>query len=302
MSFRSIVQINTTSSVLVVFEVFRPNSHRGNQRKLPGEHRLSIAQNEAAKVFKALHKPGSPIVLTNVWDAISARAVGALPATKALATASAAIAAAAGIEDDDLTLDINLRAIAAIAKVAKEFNKPLTADFQDGFAEQLEDGVRQVIRMGVVGINLEDLGREKGGLYTVEEAQERVRRVMQVAREEGVPDFVVNARSDAYFAGNGLDDAIARGKAYLEAGASNVFIWGGPKREGWGREEVARACGELDGRLNVILVTMKPGGLSVKDLGKIGVSRISVGPGLMRRTVKAMEEEARAILEGEEVR
>ncbi|KAH9882005.1 hypothetical protein J1614_001176 [Plenodomus biglobosus] len=255
-------------------------------------------RNETAKLFKALHKPGSPLILTNVWDAISARAVAALPATKALATASAAIAAAAGIEDDDLTLDVNLRAIAAIAKVAHEFNKPLTADFQDGFGEQLEDGVRQIIRMGVVGINLEDLAREKGGLYTVEEAQERVRRVMAVAVEEGVPDFVVNARSDAYFAGGGLDDAISRGKAYLEAGASNVFIWGGPTREGWGKREVERACKELNGRLNVILVTMKPGGLSVKELGEIGVSRISLGPGLMRRTMRAVEEEARAILEG----
>ncbi|CBX93864.1 similar to PEP phosphonomutase [Plenodomus lingam JN3] len=256
-------------------------------------------QNETAKLFKSLHKPGSPIVLTNVWDAISARAVAAIPATKALATASAAVAAAAGIDDDDLTLDINLRAIAAIAKVAKEFNKPLTADFQDGFGEQLEDGVRQIIRMGVVGINLEDLGREKGGLYTIEEAQERVRRVMAVAREEGVPDFVVNARSDSYFAGHGLDDAITRGKAYLKAGASNVFIWGGPTREGWRRDEVVKACKELDGRLNVILVTMKPGGLSVGELGEIGVSRISVGPGFMKRTMKAMEEEARTILEGE---
>lgn len=259
-------------------------------------------RNETARLFKDLHKPGSPLILTNVWDAISARAVAALPTTKALATASAAIAAAAGIEDDDLTLDINLRAIAAIAKVAHEFNKPLTADFQDGFGEELEDGVRQIIRMGVVGINLEDLAREKGSLYTIEEAQDRVRRVMAVAGEEGVPDFVVNARSDAYFAGGGLDDAIARGKAYLEAGASNVFIWGGPTREGWRKTEVERACKELNGRLNVILVTMKPGGLSVKELGEMGVGRISVGPGLMRRAMMAVEEEARAILEGVGVR
>lgn len=257
------------------------------------------SQNAQAKVLKALHEPGDPLVLTNVWDAITAKTVGSLPASKALATASAAIAAAAGISDDDLTLDINLRAIGAIAKVAKELNKPLTADFQDGFGDQLEDGVRSVIKLGAVGINLEDFGRELNGLYTLEEAQSRVRRVMAVAKEEGVPDFVLNARSDALFAGNGLDDAVQRGKAYLEAGASNVFIWGGPSRQGWKREDVEKACKALDGRLNVILIRVMPGGLTVKELGEIGVARISVGPQLMMRTTAAVAEEAGRILGGE---
>lgn len=259
------------------------------------------SQNDTARLLKALHSPGDPLILTNVWDAITARIVAALPETKALATASAAIAAAAGIDDDDLTLDINLRAIAAVARVAKEFNRPLTADFQDGFADQLVDGVRSVIKLGVVGINLEDLGREVGGLYSVEEAQERIRRVLRVAREEGVPDFVVNARTDALFAGRGVDDAIQRGKAYLEAGAANVFVWGGPSRQGWGREEVEKVCRALDGRLNVLLVRMKAGGLTVEELRKIGVARISVGPQLMYRTRLALEEEAKAILGGQGV-
>lgn len=260
------------------------------------------SQNDIAKAFKALHKPGNPLIVTNVWDAITAKIVAELPKTKALATASFAIAAAAGLADDDLTLEVNLRAIAVIAKVAKQFNKPLTVDFQDGFGDQLEDGVRQVIKLGAVGINLEDFSRELNGLYPITEAQDRVRRVLKVAAEEGVPDFVVNARTDALFASADLAEAIARGKAYLEAGAANIFIWGGPMRKGWSREEVEQAAKALDGRLNVILVRLKADGLSVKELseiGGIGVARISVGPQLMLRTAGLIAEEASKILDGE---
>ncbi|KAF1839471.1 PEP phosphonomutase-like protein [Decorospora gaudefroyi] len=261
-------------------------------------------QNDTAKAFKALHKPGNPLILSNIWDAITARTVAALPQTQALATASYAIAAAAGIQDEELTLETNLRAVSAIAKVANEFTLPLTVDFQDGFGDQLAEGVREVIRLGAVGINLEDLDRNTNALFSVEEAQTRIRRVMEVAKEEDVPDFVVNARTDALFtpassstSGGSLEEAIARGKAYLAAGASNIFIWGGPSRKGWGRDDVETATKALGGRLNVLLVMMQPGGLSVNDLSDIGVSRISIGPQLMFKVVSVLSDEAGAVLQ-----
>lgn len=262
-------------------------------------------QNDLAKTLKALHKPGSPLILTNIWDAISARTVAALPGTKALATASYAVAAAAGFEDHELTLEVNLHAVKGIGRIAKEFNKPLTVDFQDGFGDKLEEGVRDVIRLGAVGINLEDFGRElgeKGELYPIPVAQERIRRVLRVAAEEGLPDFVINARTDALIAGLTIDDAIERGKAYLEAGATNVFIWGGRERGGTTRTEIQKASKALGGRLNVSLIRVKPGGLTVKQLSEdIGVARISVGPQLMLRTAGAVAEEASKILAGEVV-
>ena len=260
-----------------------------------------MPQNDLAKTLKALHEPGNPLIVANVWDAISAKTVAQLPSTKALATASFAIAAAAGLDDKDLTLDVNIRAIRAIAGVAKEFNKPLTADLQDGFGDQLEEAIREVIRAGAVGINLEDFGRElgeKGDLYPVEVAQERIRRALKIANEEGVPDFVINARTDALLVGKDINEAIVRGKAYLEAGASNIFIWGGRERGGTTREEVEKASKALGGRLNVILVKIMPGGLKVGDLRKIGVARISVGPQLMLLTQAAVAKEATGISEG----
>jgi 2-methylisocitrate lyase-like PEP mutase family enzyme len=152
-----------------------------------------------------------------------------------------------------------------------------------------------------VGINLEDFGRDVARLYTISEAQERIRRVLRVAREEGVPEFVVNARTDALSVGKPVDEAIERGIAYLTAGAANVFIWGGSSRKGWSREDVKKACGELGGMLNVILVRTRSDGLSVEELRKIGVSRISVGPQLMLRTVEGVTNEAKSIHAGEGV-
>jgi 2-methylisocitrate lyase-like PEP mutase family enzyme len=258
------------------------------------------SQNNVAIAFKALHKPGDPLVLTNIWDAITAKTIASLPTTKALATASFAIAAAAGIPDEELTLEINLRAVLGISKIAAQFNLPLTVDMQDGFGDELEEGVRQIIRMGAVGMNLEDFDRQRDGLFGIDEAQDRIRRAMSVARDEGVPDFFVNARTDSFFAGGdaGLDTAIQRGKAYLEAGASNVFIWGGPSRKGWGKEDVEKATEALQGRLNVILAMMQPGGLSVKQLGELGVCRISLGPQLMRKMMETLGQDASAVLEG----
>lgn len=259
---------------------------------------MASSLNATAKVFKALHTPGSPVILTNVWDAISANAVASLPSTKALATASAAVAAAAGLDDEHLSLDMNLSAARAIGKVAKRFNKPLTVDFQDGYGDQLEAGVREVIRAGAVGINLEDFGREigpQGQLYSIDVAMSRIKAVMDVAKTEGVPDFVVNARTDALLEGQGISQAIERGQSYLEAGAANVFVWGGKKRGGITRQEVVELTKAFGGKFNVSLrVTSE--GLSIKELKEIGVARISIGPQLTAKVAEHLKSEAEKIL------
>lgn len=256
------------------------------------------SQNDRARYFRALHKPGNPLILTNVWDAITASSIASLPQTRALATASFAVAAAAGLSDNDLTLEVNMRAVSAIAQVAKQHDLPLTVDFQDGFGDDLENGVRKLIELGAVGINLEDFSRSLNGLLSISEQCEKIKTVMGIAQELGVPDFVVNARTDALFEGKDVSEAIERGKAYLEAGAFNVFIWGGPSRQGWNRSEVERASKALDGRLNVILLRGKVGGLSVKQIGELGVARISIGPGLMKWASEQISQEAARILEG----
>lgn len=186
----------------------------------------------------SLHVPHKPLVLTNVWDAGSAKVAAAHPSCAALATASYAVAGCAGIQDDDLTMEENLAAVERIAAVAKEFGKPLTVDVQSGYGDRLEETVRKLLDIGVVGCNLEDMDGATGKMYPVEEAVQRVERTLAVAKEFGVPQFVVNARTDILGAGGTVKEAIERGQAYLNAGATTFFIWRTPRSGGATRGEI----------------------------------------------------------------
>jgi 2-methylisocitrate lyase-like PEP mutase family enzyme len=238
-----------------------------------------------AKTFKALHQPGNPLVLANVYDILSSRAVASLPSSKALATASYAIAAARGTTDEDLDLYTNLAAIPDIAAVAKQFNKPLTVDIQDGYGDSLEKAIATLIDQGVVGVNLEDCDKN-GKLYSIDTAVERITRTLAVAQQKGVPDFVVNARCDVLVQGGTVDEVLDRGKKYIAAGATTVFVWGGSSR-GVSRQEVETMVKEFDGRLNVLL-SGKPDALTIPQIRELGVARISIGPTLQVEAMKAL--------------
>jgi 2-methylisocitrate lyase-like PEP mutase family enzyme len=256
-----------------------------------------------AQDFRALHIPGSPLVLTNVWDPPTVSLALNYPQTKAIATASFAIATVAGFEDDELTFEDNLYAVKRIArrlaKEGKALKIPLTVDMQDGYGAHLKEGIESVIEMGVVGINLEDSSSTLGELKLID-ADEHVRKiqaVLETAAAKGVPGFVVNARTDCVLLGGTIDEAIERGKKYLSAGATTVFVWGGMQR-GLRDAEVSKLAKGLDGRVNVIYRKSIKDALSVKDIADLGVARISMGPGLWRESMSAVDKELGRILNG----
>jgi 2-methylisocitrate lyase-like PEP mutase family enzyme len=289
--------------------------------------------NSYATTLKALHVPSHPIVFANIYDPASTTALLSLntppptsqephpataptpssskPLVRAVATASYAIAASLGIADEDLTLEQNISAIRAISPLVRAAGLPLSVDLQDGYGEQLDFAVREAIRAGAVGANIEDSYPERGfgvGLSAFRECEAqcgRIRRILEVARGEGVGDFVVNARTDVFRlspAPEGWDEsrvveeAVRRGRAYLEAGATCVFVWGGSGR-GVRRGEVEILVRELKGRVAVKLADGEEG-LSVRELAEIGVCRISVGPSLWAEAMKAVKRGAERILTG----
>ncbi|KAK4235592.1 hypothetical protein C8A03DRAFT_36540 [Achaetomium macrosporum] len=244
-----------------------------------------------AKALKALHVPGTPLLLANVYDATSARIVASLPQCRALASASYALAKTIGIEDEQLTLDQNLRLLAPIAAVAHEFGLPLTVDIQDGYGDRLAEVIRRVIvELGAVGVNLEDSHHEDGSMMGEEDAVARVRQALSVAREVGVPDFVVNARSDAFLMGGALDESIRRGKRYLEAGATTVYVFWSRDRD-MREEDVQRVVDAFGGRANVNprkASQVQSKTLTTADLARMGAARVSVGPMLYMVAVQAL--------------
>lgn len=252
--------------------------------------------NELAQKFKRLHVPGNPIILVNVHDAKAAHTVASHPSCKATATASWAIAASQGVDDDDMTLDQNLQGIRnvvrGVANAGKIDSIPITCDLQDGY-QDIKHSIQQAISLGCVGADIEDVDLSNKRLRSIEEATERIRQAVQAVTEAGVPDFVINARTDALkFEGN-MADVEERGAAFLAAGATTAFIWGATVQQ-IDFDDLHRICQNLDGRVSAF--GPGPTKLSIDDLRKAGVSRVSLGPYVFRKAMQTFEEEAATLL------
>lgn len=254
-----------------------------------------VHRNELATTLRALHVPGDPIILTNCYDAATAQIVASNLSTKAVATASFAVAAAAGIADAELGLEDNLVAVRKIAKVTDKAGLPLTADLQDGY-EDIAANIRKVIEAGAVGANIEDENHATAQLRDIDDAVSRIKMAVAAAKEAGVPDFCINARTDAVVYGHPIEEAIKRGKAFLEAGACTVFVWGGPKGRGISTQEVKQLVEAFGGMLNVSMA-LKPGFLNAKDIARLGVARISIGPALYRKAMDAFKKTMEAAIQ-----
>lgn len=256
----------------------------------------NTTQNDLANRLRALCQPGNPLILTNVYDAATANIAAAHSSTKALATASYAVAMINGKADAELDRDSNLAAIRSISAVATKHNLPLTADMQDGYTD-VADSITRCIAAGAVGCNLEDVDTKPDTLRTPDEHISRIKTALSAASKAGVPDFVINARTDVLAFGGSIEDAIARAKAYLDAGAVTVYIWGGPKGRGVSREEVKRLSEALGGMINVKM-NLRPGFLNVGDLKALGVARVSVGPEMYLKAMQGFREALEVVAAG----
>lgn len=237
-----------------------------------------MSVHEKAQRLKRLHEAPEILRLVNVWDVASAKVVAALPQTKALATAGHSIAASHGYPDGQIPLEL---ALAALERIVAATDLPVTADLDAGFDDAGET-IRRAIGVGVVGANVEDR------LEPLSQSVAKVRAAVAAAEAEGVA-FQLNARTDALLRGGdrplsaSLDDAIERGRAYLEAGASLVFVPGRLDRQATTR--LVEGLGR--GKLSVIGV---PGALSAAEYEALGVARISYGPWTQRYALTAYEE------------
>jgi 2-methylisocitrate lyase-like PEP mutase family enzyme len=254
--------------------------------------------NVLARHLKSLHIPGEPLILTNIWDAATASWVASLPQIVVIATASYAIGASIGLKDENkMTLSQNLESLSRIMAGVHLANKadtlPVTADLQDGYVDPAV-AVRKVLELGIVGCNIEDVDNthESPTLRPMDESARRIKVAVDAAKAAGVPDFVVNARTDVLGHGGSLVNAIERGRRYLEAGATTAFVWGAMKYK-LSVADVKRLVTELDGRVSVLAQ-----GLTVAELRRCGVSRISVGPALHWRVKKLLRDEVEALYEG----
>ncbi|MHA7264523.1 isocitrate lyase/PEP mutase family protein [Arthrobacter sp. TMN-37] len=239
-----------------------------------------------ATEFFDLHRAPEILQVVNVWDAISAKTIADVPGTRALATAGHSIAATLGYADGTVPLDLM---IDAVARIAGATELPVSADLDAGYGNSGET-VRRAIGVGIIGANIEDRMEP----LTVSAA--KMEAAVKAGEAEGIP-FVLNARTDAFVRGAGRDpkdvlaDAIERGRAYLEVGASTVFV------PGLFDEDTVRALVEGIGRQRVSVIGI-PGSLPPAKLQELGVARISYGPFTQRVALTALADAAAELLNG----
>jgi 2-methylisocitrate lyase-like PEP mutase family enzyme len=247
-----------------------------------------MSTSAKARDLLRLHQDSALLTVVNVWDVISAKVVAGTTGTRALATASHGVAATLGYPDGErIPVDEMLQ---MCGRIAAAVDLPVTADLEGGYGDA-PDTIRRAIGLGVVGANIEDQ------LKPVTEAARQVERIMSVAAEEGVPDFVLNARTDAFVRAGDRDpaavlaDAVERGRAYLDAGAPVVFV---PARLD---EEQVTTLVDAYGpqRLTVIGV---PGSLPLARLEELGVARVSYGPNPQRVAMTALQELVESVRDG----
>ena len=231
---------------------------------------------DKASAFASLHTPGDPLVLFNVWDAGSAKAVSEAGA-KAIATGSMSVAGAQGFPDGEV-MPMHL-VLQAAAQIASATPLPVSIDFEGGYAanpEALAQNVACLIDAGCVGLNFEDRIVQGQGLYPSPAQTTRINAIRAMADDKGFPLFI-NARTDLFLQNapethaDVLDEAIARGQSYASAGASGFFVPGLKDPD-----MIARVCDQVPLPVNVLKRALD---LSHTQLGAPGVARISYGPG-----------------------
>ncbi|MFG2195204.1 isocitrate lyase/phosphoenolpyruvate mutase family protein [Streptomyces sp. NPDC048639] len=226
----------------------------------------------AAAAFRALHhgrEAGDPLVLPGPWDAVSARAF-ADAGFPALATPSAGVAAVLGYEDGGHTPPAAM--FAAIARIVRAVDVPVSADIEDGYGLAPAELVERLLEAGAAGCNLEDSDPATQQLKDPRLHADRLAEVRAAAGDR----LVINARIDTFLRGTpDAGAAIERGRLYREAGADCVYPILAPSGL---LPELAAGIG---GPLNALA---SPGGHpSPRELGALGATRITFGGGLQKR-------------------
>lgn len=241
--------------------------------------------------FKALHVPGDPLVLFNIWDAGSAKAVAGAGA-KAIATGSYGVAEAQGFKDGEtFSIEDALRNLERILSVV---DVPVTIDFESGYGASASEVTKSVARAraaGAAGINMEDRMPGEVALLPLAEAAERV----GAAASTGL---FVNARCDVYrgvkaedYGQHLIDAVLERAEAYAKAGAGALFV------PFLGDHPAIRTI--CDASPLPVNILWGPGRGTRAELAALGVARISYGHGPWAAAMDWLAGQARAVFAGE---
>jgi 2-methylisocitrate lyase-like PEP mutase family enzyme len=241
--------------------------------------------NDKTKAFGDLHVPGNPLILYNIWDAGSAKAVADAGA-KAIATGSWGVACAHGYKDGE-TFPVEL-VLANLTQILRLTDLPATLDFESGYGAgpaEVETSVARAVDAGAAGINIEDKDPVTRQLFSTADAAARIK----AAAESGL---WINARADLFIVTPKeqhdaalVDEVVERAKAYADAGANSLFV---PYM--YDGALIGRLCERSPLPVNILVGDGIPG---IKALAELGVARISHGHGPWAKAMDDLTASAR---------
>lgn len=218
-------------------------------------------------LFHALHRQPRPLMLTNAWDAGSAR-LFASQGAQAIATTSAGVAWSLGYRDGDvLPLDEH---VACVRRIRRVIGVPLSVDIEGGYSDDpaaVREAVARFLDAGAVGINLQD------GSAPPELLCRKIDAARAAASRAGV-DLYINIRCDVLARqlaprAGWVDETLHRARLYDAAGANGLFPLAATDPA-----DIAALAAGTPLLLNVIAW---PGLPPVAQLDALGVRRVSTG-------------------------
>jgi 2-methylisocitrate lyase-like PEP mutase family enzyme len=242
------------------------------------------------RAFKALHATGC-FVIPNPWDVGSARYLQGL-GFKALASTSSGFAWSVGRFDGGLSRDAVLEHLRELVAAT---DLPVNADFESGFAadpQGVTESVRLAVETGIAGVSIEDAsGDSANPIHDIDVALARLRAARSAIDKTGGDTLLVGRAENFLHGRPDLEDTIKRLQAYAEAGADCLYAPGIRTRE-----QIAAVVAAVAPKpVNLLIGSTSE--LTLQDVAKLGVRRISVGGALARSAWGGFMRAARSIAE-----
>lgn len=191
-------------------------------------------------------------------------------------------------------------------EVLEVTTKPIIYDGDTGGkVEHFVFTVRTLERLGVSAIIIEDkTGLKKNSLFgnEVDQTQDTIemfsQKIIAGKKAQRSDDFMIIARIESLILGKGINDAVKRARAYIEAGADGIMIHSRKKNP----EEIFEFCeiyNQFPNRKTLVVVPSSFNSVYEKELEKNGVDIVIYANQLLRSAYPAMLETAKSILQHE---
>jgi 2-methylisocitrate lyase-like PEP mutase family enzyme len=249
-------------------------------------------QKVKAQLLRALHD-GRVLILPNAWDAGSAALI-AQAGAKAIATTSGGIAWSLGRPDGQRLTRTEM--IEQVRRIVAAVDIPVTADVEGGYGpgpDDVEATIEAVVAAGAAGVNIEDSRAPGGPLFDTAAQVERVRAARSAAERAGLPELLINARTDVFLFSVGLpvgrlEDVLLRSSAYAEAGADSLFVPG--------LADLDIVTSLVRASPLPINVMAGPGAPTIGEFEAAGVRRVSVGTAISQTAYSTAQRAATELL------